>query len=133
MHAMANATLQKTIKNREPIMQNARRAAQFIATLLFAAGANAFASEVPAAFDAANCKATYPKQSLMNEEQGVVSMQFLVSASGKVVESKLEKSSGSKTLDKAALSAVSACKFKPGNKDGAPSQTWTKVEYVWSL
>lgn len=112
-------------------MQTARRAIHILATLLVATPA--FASEVPAVFDAANCKATYPKTALMNEEQGVVTMQFLVSAAGKVVESKLDKSSGSKTLDKAAMTAVSGCKFKPGSKDGAPVQTWTKVEYAWTL
>lgn len=114
-------------------MPFARRAACFAATLTVVLASPAWAAEVPAVFDAANCKAAYPKQSLMNEEQGTVSMQFLVSAAGKVVESKLDKSSGSRTLDKAALAGVAACKFKPGSKDGAPAQTWTKVEYVWSL
>jgi protein TonB len=114
-------------------MPSAHRAARLIAAVLLAAGSSAYANEVPALFEAASCKVSYPKTALMNEEQGVVAMQFLVSAAGKVVESKLDKSSGSKTLDKAAMTAVAACKFKPGTKDGAPSQTWARVEYVWSL
>lgn len=102
--------------------------------LIAAACANvAVAAEVPAAFDAKSCKAEYPKASLMNEEEGVVSMAFLVSADGKVLESKLDKTSGFKSLDKAAISAISACKFKPGSKDGRPDSTWTKVEYNWKL
>ena len=36
-------------------------------------------------------------------------------------------------LDKAAIKALSACKFKPGTKDGAVAQTWTKVDYSWKL
>lgn len=105
-----------------------------IAALSFAAvSGTTFASEVPASFDSKNCKAEYPKTSLMNEEQGAVTMNFLVSADGKVVDSKIEKSSGFKNLDKAAVKAISACKFKPGTKDGAAAQTWTKVDYVWSL
>ena len=100
---------------------------------LAAAGNVAMAAETPAMFDAKNCKAEYPKASLMNEEQGIVSMAFLVSADGKVLESKLEKTSGFKSLDKAALSAITACKFKPGSKDGKPDSTWTKVEYNWTL
>jgi periplasmic protein TonB len=96
------------------------------------AGAAA-AGEVPASFDPKTCKAEYPKASLMNEEQGTVSMSFLVAADGSVVESKLEKTSGYKNLDKAALKAIGACKFKPGTKDGAPAQTWTKVDYAWKL
>jgi protein TonB len=114
-------------------MQLNKRAAQLIATLIVATGANAFASEVPATLDVKACKVTYPKQSLMNEEQGTTSMQFLVSPAGKVVDSKLEKSSGYKALDKAAMSTLAGCQFKPGTKDGAPSQTWTKIDYAWSL
>jgi protein TonB len=102
------------------------------AATLFTAG-SVFAAEVPAGFDASKCKAEYPKASLINEETGVTQMSFLVSAEGTVVESKLEKSSGFKGLDKAAMKAVSACKFKPGSKDGAPAQTWANVSYTWSL
>ncbi len=114
-------------------MQIAQRAAQVFAILVLAAGANAYANEVPATLDAKACKVTYPKQSLMNEEQGVTSMQFLVTAAGKVIDSKLEKSSGYKALDKAALTTLAGCQFKPGTKDGAPAQTWTKVDYAWAL
>jgi protein TonB len=103
-----------------------------IAALVVAGGAVA-AAEVPASFDASKCKAEYPKASLMNEEQGTVSMSFLVNADGTVAESKLEKTSGFKNLDKAAIKSISACKFKPGTKDGAPAQTWTKVDYAWKL
>jgi protein TonB len=60
-------------------------------------------------------------------------MAFLVGADGNVIESKVEKTSGFKNLDKAAVKAISACKFKPGTKDGAVAQTWTKVDYVWKL
>lgn len=103
------------------------------AALMFAAVGSTAAADVPAVFDAKNCKAEYPKAALMNEEQGVVSMMFLISAEGRVLESKLSKTSGFKNLDKAALAAISACKFKPGSKDGRPDQTWTKVEYNWTL
>jgi periplasmic protein TonB len=103
----------------------------FIAAALLST--SAFAAEVPAVFDAKNCKAEYPKASLLNEEQGAVSMAFLVSPAGEVLDSKVEKSSGFKNLDKAAVKAISACKFKPGTKDGAVAQTWTKVDYVWKL
>jgi periplasmic protein TonB len=105
-----------------------------IAALLLSGAAGAsVAAEVPASFDAKNCKAEYPKASLMNEEEGAVSMAFLIAADGSVVESKLEKTSGFKGLDKAAIKSLSACKFKPGTRDGAPAQTWTKVDYVWKL
>ncbi|MYM32051.1 TonB family protein [Duganella sp. CY15W] len=104
-----------------------------IAAVLVSGAPAAFAAEVPASFDAKNCKAEYPKASLMNEEQGTVSMSFLVKSDGTVADSKVEKSSGFKNLDKAAIKALSACKFKPGTKDGAPAETWTKVDYAWKL
>ena len=103
----------------------------FAAVILSAS--TAFAAEVPASLSDKNCKAEYPKASLMNEEQGDVTMAFLVGADGNVVDSKIEKSSGYKNLDKAAIKALSACKFKPGTKDGAVAQTWTKVDYSWKL
>lgn len=105
-----------------------------VATLILSGVAGAvFAGEVPASFDPSKCKVEYPKASLMNEEQGVTSMSFLINADGSVADSKLEKSSGFKNLDKAALKSLAACKFKPGTKDGAPAQTWTKVDYSWKL
>ena len=106
----------------------------FIAALALSSIAGlAIAAEVPASFDPKNCKVDYPKASLMNEEQGTTSMSFLVAPDGAVVDSKLEKTSGFKALDKAAIKSISACKFKPGTKDGAPAQTWTKVDYAWKL
>lgn len=105
-----------------------------IATLVFASFAGvAFAAETPASFDPSKCKVEYPKASLMNEEQGTTTMSFLVNPDGSVADSKLEKSSGFKGLDKAAQKGLSACKFKPGTKDGSPAQTWAKVDYAWKL
>ncbi|WP_295992727.1 energy transducer TonB [Rugamonas sp.] len=104
-----------------------------LAALLITGAPVAFAGEVAASFDAKSCKAEYPKASLMNEEQGTVSMSFLVKADGSVIDSKVDKSSGYKNLDKAAVKALSACKFKPGTKDGAAAETWTKVDYAWKL
>jgi protein TonB len=112
---------------------NKRSISIVAALLLTGVSSTSFASEVPATFDAKTCKAEYPKASLMNEEQGAVSLAFLVSADGSVVDSKIEKTSGYKGLDKAAQKGISACKFKPGTKDGAPAQTWAKVDYVWKL
>mgnify|MGYP003427542723 CR=1 FL=1 len=75
----------------------------------------------------------YPKASLINEETGTVTMALLVSVEGKVLESKVDTSSGSKSLDKAALAAFSLCKFKPGSKDGKSEQMWVKLDFVWKF
>lgn len=95
---------------------------------------SAMAGEVAPLMDSKSCEPPkYPKAALMNEETGTVAMGFLVAADGKVVESKVEKSSGSKSLDKAAIGALALCKFKPGTKDGKPEQMWAKVEFTWKL
>jgi protein TonB len=112
---------------------NSRNLSIVVAVLLSSLTVSVVAAEVAAVFDPKTCKAEYPKASLMNEEQGTVSMSFLVSPDGSVTESKLEKTSGFKNLDKAALKSISACKFKPGTKDGSPAQTWAKVDYAWKL
>jgi protein TonB len=93
-----------------------------------------FAADLTPLRDGKSCETPkYPKAALVNEESGTVQMAFLVGADGKVVEAKLEHSSGSKSLDKAAMAAFSLCKFKPGTKDGKAEQMWTKVEFVWAF
>jgi protein TonB len=49
------------------------------------------------------------------------------------LDSKVEKSSGSRALDKAAIQGLSLCKFKPGSLDGVPEKSWAKLQYVWTL
>ena len=115
-------------------MSTQKRFLSIFATLILSTVTGAVAAaEVPASFDPKNCKVDYPKASLMNEEQGTTTMSFLVNPDGSVADSKLDKSSGFKGLDKAAQKGLSACKFKPGSKDGAPAQTWAKVDYAWKL
>ncbi|MFC3108949.1 energy transducer TonB [Undibacterium arcticum] len=104
------------------------------ALLLSLCSAATLAADVAPVIDANSCdKQKYPKAALINEETGTVSLGFLIAADGKVMESKVEKSSGSKSLDKAALSSLSQCKFKAGSKDGKPSEVWAKVDFTWKL
>lgn len=92
------------------------------------------ASEVAPVVEKQTCeKAVYPKSALMNEETGTVTLSVLVGPDGSVVDSKVDQSSGSKTLDKAAVKIYSSCKFKPALKDGKPQQAWAKLEHIWSL
>jgi protein TonB len=93
-----------------------------------------YAAEVAPVMDRSSCESPkYPKAALINEETGTVGMGFLIGLDGKVTESKIEKSSGSKSLDKAAITALSLCKFKPGTKDGKPEAVWVKLDFVWKL
>jgi protein TonB len=78
-------------------------------------------------------KPEYPKSSLRNEETGVSTISFLIGVDGHVMDSKLQKSSGFRDLDKAAQLALGKCRFKPAMVDGQPQQAWVAVQYVWQL
>ena len=89
---------------------------------------------VAAVVDARACeKPAYPSKSLRNEEQGTVTLEFLIGLDGRVADSKVYKSSGFKDLDRAAIAGLSLCKFKPGTVDGKLEKSWTKMQYVWKL
>lgn len=75
----------------------------------------------------------YPSMSRRLEESGVVMLQFLIDVDGKVIDSKIEKSSGYERLDNAARDALQLCRFKPGTVDGKPEQGWAKLRYEWKL
>lgn len=114
-------------------MSNKKWAVALATLLMTGIAGSAYAGETAPAFDAAKCKVPYPKAALMNEEEGMTTLSLFVNTEGTVTDSKLEKSSGFKDLDKAAQKGLSDCKFKPGTKDGAPVATWTKVEYAWKM
>ena len=78
-------------------------------------------------------KPEYPKSSQRNEEEGVSTISFLIGVDGRMVDSKIAKSSGSRDLDRAAQSAIGKCRFKPAMNNGQPEQAWVQVQYVWSL
>ncbi len=113
-------------------MKNVFTALAFVCA--FTSSATVLAADTTPIRDAKSCEVPkYPRAALMNEETGTVQMGFLVGADGKVADAKIEQTSGSKSLDKAALAAFSLCKFRPGTKDGKAEQMWTKVEFVWQF
>lgn len=78
-------------------------------------------------------KPDYPASSIRGGEEGTVNLAMLIGPDGRVLESKVEKSSGSRALDKAAIQGLSLCKFKPGSVDGVPEKSWAKLQYVWTI
>jgi protein TonB len=89
---------------------------------------------VAAVVDASACsKPDYPKSSLRNGDTGTVMLALLIGTDGKVADSRVERSSGFRDLDRAAQAGLSLCKFKPGTVDGVAQQSWTRMQYVWSL
>lgn len=90
---------------------------------------------VPPVIDAKNnCDLPeYPSSSIRNGEEGTVALNFLVDVNGKVIDSKIETSSGFSKLDRAARDALAHCRFKPGTVDGKPEQQWFIFSYKWTL
>lgn len=78
-------------------------------------------------------KPRYPPASERLHEEGVVTLKFLISENGQVLSGAVEKSSGYKRLDDAALAALSLCKFRPATVDGKPKQEWSALRYRWEL
>lgn len=84
--------------------------------------------------DLNSCKPEYPRAASIAEETGVTKVEFTVGPNGQLVgEPKVKKSSGSRNLDRAAVSGLAKCKFNPGTQDGKPVQSTFSVEYVWKL
>lgn len=75
----------------------------------------------------------YPSASRRLEESGTVLLRFLIDIDGRVVDSKVDTSSGHERLDKAARDALARCTFKPGTLDGKPEQSWASIKYTWRL
>jgi protein TonB len=91
-------------------------------------------ARVAAVVDSSACaKPDYPKNALRNGDTGTVTLALLVGTDGRVADARVEKSSGFRELDRAAQVGLGLCKFKPGTLDGVPYQSWTKMQYVWSL
>lgn len=91
-------------------------------------------TRTPASVSAAQCdKPDYPSASRRMEEEGTVSLRFLVGVDGQVIQSEIEKSSGFKRLDEAARAGLSKCRFQPATVDGRPEQAWASMKYTWRL
>ncbi|MBF7687226.1 energy transducer TonB [Acinetobacter rathckeae] len=75
----------------------------------------------------------YPQEALANEEQGTVKLELDVGADGHVANAKVAKSSGSRNLDKATVSAYKKCVFAPAMKDGAAVAGSISLEYTFKL
>jgi protein TonB len=91
-------------------------------------------TRTPAVVDARACpKPDYPPASLRANETGLVTLNFLIDVDGKVLESKVERSSGHRRLDEAARAGLGICKFRPATVDGRPERAWARIQYLWKI
>lgn len=75
----------------------------------------------------------YPAKAARDGNAGTVGLALLIAPDGRVTDSRVTSSSGFRELDRAALAALSLCKFKPATNNGVPEAVWGKIAYVWTL
>ncbi|MDN4061611.1 TonB family protein [Massilia sp. YIM B02769] len=75
----------------------------------------------------------YPARAARNGDSGTVVLALLIGTDGRVANARVQKTSGSRDLDKAALNALSMCQFKPGMNNGVPEAGWGQLAFVWTL
>jgi TonB family protein len=85
--------------------------------------------------DASECLGpAYPKDALKAKEEGVVTMDLLISTQGFVKQSKILTSSGYPELDNAAVEGLTKCHFKPLTYyNGTLTEGWKTMQYVWKV
>jgi TonB family protein len=84
------------------------------------------------------CRPAYPADALRAQAQGTTLLLFGIDASGQVVRSAIERSSGTlpehRSLDQAALSALARCPFVAATDgEGRPIAGNVEVSYAWDI
>ena len=87
--------------------------------------------QAPAIVNLSFCRPAYSREALLRSEQGVVKLEFTVGVKGRLVGSRIVKSSGFRDLDTAALTALMHCSFRPAYRNGMPVQASFTIEYEW--
>jgi len=75
----------------------------------------------------------YPRVSKRRGEEGVVSLRVKVSPQGRAIEVRLNRSSGSSRLDKAAQKTVKKWRFVPAKQGNTPITAWVIVPIHFKL
>lgn len=93
---------------------------------------------VAAITNVADCRPEYPTAAIKEDATGTTKIRFTIDASGKLVGAVVLKSAGAsrahKALDRAAVSGLSECVFRPGRDEhGKAVGAFADVEYVWKL
>jgi TonB family protein len=63
---------------------------------------------------------SYPQTALANGEEGWVKLSFVISPKGEVEDTMIEDSSGSESLERAAMQSVEAWRYSPATRNGVP-------------
>ncbi len=95
-------------------MNTTARFSIVLSTAFFAATSFcANAAEIVNPFNTNACPApAYNDQLLRQDVSGAVKLRFATDANGKVVDARIEESSGNRGLDNASMNALKNCQFK---------------------
>jgi TonB family protein len=77
------------------------------------------------------CPSEWRKSSVLNREEGVVTMLVLVDGDGSAADVMLRETSGFRDLDKASIEAARKCRFVPASKNGLATRTWFRLRHHW--
>ena len=75
----------------------------------------------------------YPEADREEGNQGRCVIRVLINAKGRVESATIQKSSGSRSLDQAALKAAKRTTFLPYREDGEPVAVYTRIPYEFTL
>jgi periplasmic protein TonB len=75
----------------------------------------------------------YPAAAARRGDAGTTTLALLVGADGRVSSARVQGSSGSRDLDRAAINALSLRKFKPATNNGVAEAGWAKLAFAWKL
>lgn len=78
-------------------------------------------------------KPVYPRLAEQAGIEGTVWIKVLVISDGSVREAVVYKSSGTESLDEAAVEAAKKCRFKPAIQNGRPVAMWVAFPYNFEL
>lgn len=91
-------------------------------------------THIPARIELNTCASPrYPDLSRQLNEEGRVIIGYQIDEYGKVLGSRIDKSSGSPRLDSIAERALAKCKFAPGTANGVSETSWMQVAFTWKL
>lgn len=75
----------------------------------------------------------YPRKARRRGYEGVVALAVLVGRDGRVKTLRVERGSGYRLLDRAALRAVRGWRFQPGSENGRQVEMWVEVPIRFRL
>lgn len=84
--------------------------------------------------DKATALPVYPPEAVREEQAGITTLESCLTADGRLVDTHLAKSSGSKLLDEATLNWAKTAKYEPAEFNGEPfAICGYQFDYQWKV